>query len=225
MRFPWQLLMTTVFLTACTSMCGVNRSSMTPEQVVEAYLDVALNMTDVDQRDLLLDYTTGNLKAAIEGATPDTIRTAYVDRKYKILNYSVVERRDRTPRETEVSFQLTYNDLGTEGKAATDAPKVTTENTVSVVKENGVWLIKDVLGHKTSIDFPISEESKITAKPGPGTDDEETAPPPEEDAAPAVDAGEEQGAPADGAADAGAPAGGAQPEQGGGNGGGADQSG
>ncbi len=173
-RKYWPLLSTALLVTGCTSMCGVKRSSMTPEQVVEAYLEVALNMNDVAERDNLVEYTTGNLKAAIESASPETIKVAYVDRKYQILNYSVVERRDRTPRETEITFQLTYNDLGVNaGATVKDAPKVTTENTVAVVKENGLWMIRDVLGNKTSIDFPVSEESKITAKPGPGIDEEE----------------------------------------------------
>jgi hypothetical protein len=171
LKFPRALLAVALFLTGCTSQCGGNRGNLSPEQVVEGYLDVALNMTEVSQRDKLLDYTTGNLKAAIEAATPETIKTAYVDRKYKIISYSVVERRDRTPRETEITFQLTYNDLGPEGKDPANAPKVTTENTVSVVREKGAWLIKDVLGNKTAIDFPVSEESKITAKPGPGIDE------------------------------------------------------
>ncbi len=172
-RFPiWQLLLTGLVLTGCTSQCGSNRGNLSPEQVVEGYLDVALNMTEVAQRDRLIEFTTGNLKAAIEAAAPETIKTAYVDRKYKIISYSVVERRDRTPRETEITFQLTYNDLGPEGKDPSVAPKVTTENTVSVVREKGAWLIKDVLGNKTAIDFPVSEESKITAKPGPGIDED-----------------------------------------------------
>ena len=47
-----------------------------------------------------------------------------------------------------------------------NAPKVTTENTVGVVRENGYWLIRDVLGNKTAIDFPVAPESRIEAKPG-----------------------------------------------------------
>ena len=172
-RFPWRLILVTVFITGCTNMCGVKRAAMTPEQVVEAYLNVALNMKELSERENLLGYTTGNLKQAIESASAETIRTAYIDRRYQILNYSVVERRDRTPRETEITFQLTYNDLGVDGKAPQDAPKVTTENTVAVVKTNGMWMIRDVMGNKTAIDFPISDESKITAKPGPGIDDPE----------------------------------------------------
>lgn len=179
MKFPWTLILTALAITGCTSMCGGgDRKTLSPEQVVEAYLDVALNMKSIDEREQLLEYTTGNLKSAIEAATPETIKTAYVDRRYNLLNYSVVERRDRTPRETEVTFQLTYNDLGVDGKNNKDPAKVTTENTVSVVREKGVWYIRDVLGNKTTIDFPVSEESRITAKPG-APPSKETEPEPE----------------------------------------------
>jgi hypothetical protein len=165
------LILSCVFITGCTSFCGSKRADLTPEQVVEKYLDISLNMKDVAQKDELLEYATGNLKNAIESSTPEVIKAAYIDRRYNMQTYSVVERRDRTPRETEITFQLTYNDLGTDDKIdAKEAPKVTTENSVSVVKENGIWLIRDVLGNKTSIDFPVSEESRITAKPGVITD-------------------------------------------------------
>ena len=180
--FPLRLLVVALMITGCTNMCGVKRAAMTPEQVVEGYLNVALNMKDVSERDKLMEYTTGNLRHAIESASVDTIKTAYIDRRYQILNYSVVERKDRTPRETEISFQLTYNDLGVENATPQDAPKVTTENTVSVIKANGLWMIRDVLGNKTSIDFPVSAESRISAKPGPGIDEPTPPPPPEEPA-------------------------------------------
>lgn len=180
-RFPWQLLAWSLLLTGCTRFCsGSARKDLTPEQVVEAYLDVALNMKNVDEREKLLQYTTGNLKSAITAATPETIKAAYVDRRYSLLNYSVVERRDRTPREIEVTFQLSYKEFGADGKAGQDAAKVTTENTVSVIREQGMWYIRDVLGNKTAIDFPVSEESKITAKPGkPSSEPEPEAPPQE----------------------------------------------
>lgn len=186
-RISWRLALTLATITGCTNTCGVNRSSMSPEQVVEAYLDKALNMKDVSERDQLVEYTTGTLKAAIESASPETIKGAYVERAYKLENYSVVERRDRTPRETEITFQLTYLDMTPASKDPAESPQVTTENTVSLVKESGIWLIRDVVGNKTSIDFPVSEESKITAKAGEvstmdeendAQDIQEDAPPP-----------------------------------------------
>lgn len=162
---PWKLIASALFLTSCTTMCGVNRAEMSAEQVVEAYLDVALNMQSIDQRDQLLELTTGTLSAAIAGASDDSIQKAYVDRKYNLKKYSLIERRDRTPRETEITYELTYNELSGETDV-NSAPVVTTENTVAVVKEKGSWFIRDVLGNRTSIEFPVTELNTISVKPG-----------------------------------------------------------
>ena len=41
------------------------------------------------------------------------------------------------------------------------AASITTENTVSMIREDHKWYIKEVVGNKTSIDFPISDLSII----------------------------------------------------------------
>ncbi len=166
LRFPINVILSTFFIVGCARMCGVNHENMTAEQVVEAYLEVALNMTDVSQKQELLTYTTGELNAAIAGATEDSIRKAYIDRKYDLKKFSLIERRDRTPRETEITFSLEYKELESRNGAKPDqAATVTTENTVAVIKDKGLWKIFDVLGNKTSIEFPVTEFSKITASP------------------------------------------------------------
>jgi hypothetical protein len=135
---------------------------MTPEEVVQTYLDFSLNMTSLDQKPALLNLTTGNLRDALEQASDEVITSAFINKNYHLESYSVVERRDRTPRETEITFLLTYRDLG-EGRqlAADEAPQVKTENTVSVVRYKGAWAIRDVLGKSTTIDFPLSQGSEI----------------------------------------------------------------
>lgn len=141
--------------TSCVRGCKAGREDMSPEQVVEAYLDTALNMTDVSQRFQLLQYTTGPLKAALANANDEVLKAAYIDKKYKVERFSIVERRNRTPLVVEVAFRIVFQDL-TQAPAGTkpeDVAKVTTENTVSVVKEKRVWLIRDIIGAKTAIDF------------------------------------------------------------------------
>ncbi len=174
-------------LAGCSKMCGSSRDAMTPEQVVQRYLDISLNMTKVEQKKDLMKLTTGNLKNALVQAPDDIITQAFIKQNYKLERYSVVERRDRTPRETEITFLLTYRNLGPDKSANPEtAPKTTTENTLSVVKEDGAWYIRDVIGKKTSIDFLLDEEVK--AAPGPGIDEPvpaDEAPPPDDEAAPA----------------------------------------
>lgn len=151
------------FISSCTKSC---ESELTPEAVVERYLEVALNMTEIQEKQNLLQITTGALKAAISSASEEVIRQAYINRAYKMQSYSVVERRDRTPRETEITFMLSYRDLGEKSARSAEAESatITTENTVVVVREDDRWLIREVLGHKTTIDFPVSADSQITAR-------------------------------------------------------------
>ena len=163
------LLFIALVITSCTRSCGSERQAMAPEKVVESYLNKALNMKQVSEREDLVLYTTGRLKDAINAASEDTIMNAYIRRHYEIESYAVIERRDRTPRETEITFRLKYKDLGIADQRPTDinsAPTVQTENTVALIKEKGAWFIRDVVGAKTSIDFPVSQESEIKAKPG-----------------------------------------------------------
>ena len=155
-------------LAGCTKFCGMTHKDMTPDQVVETYLNVAFNMKDASERERLASLTTGKLRQAIDSAPEDVITAAYVDRRYAIKSYSVIERRDRTPRETEITFRLVYSDMGSASAplAADSAPLVTTDNTVNVIRDKGTWYIQDVVGSKTAIDFPLSADGRIEAKPG-----------------------------------------------------------
>ena len=95
-------------------------------------------MTEIGQKQELLKLTTGNLKSALEGASDEVVSSAFIKQNFKLDRYSVVERRDRTPRETEITFYLSYRNLGTDKALKLEnAPQTTTENTVSVVKRDG----------------------------------------------------------------------------------------
>jgi hypothetical protein len=142
---------------------------MSPERIVESYLNVALNVNTLSDRERLLQYTTGRLKDALTAASDEVFTQAYIKRHYDLMSYAVVQRNDRTSRETEITYKLVYKDLGVSESRPADAsqaPTITTENTVALIKEKGAWFIRDVLGAKSTIDFPITQDSMITAKPG-----------------------------------------------------------
>lgn len=157
-----------VMFSGCTKMCAKQHRDMSPEEVVETYLNTALNMTNLEEREDLLNLTTDTLKADIAGASEQSIREAYIDRHYRVERYSVVQRRDRTPRETEITFELQFQDLGADSKQnLAKVPVTTVEKTVSVIRENQLWLISKVVGNKTSIEFPIDTELTITPDEAP----------------------------------------------------------
>lgn len=156
-------LIAMLVLAGCQQMCSGDRMAMTPEQVVETYLSESLNMTTLADKETLLALTTGNLNAAIREASDEYLKKAFIDRKYDVKNFTIMERRDRTPRETEITFTLSFQNPK-KGLAAKALPTTSTENTVALIKEKGAWWIRDVVGKKTTIDFPVNDEDVIRPK-------------------------------------------------------------
>lgn len=141
-------------LTGCVKMCSVTRDDMSPQQVVEAYLEIAFNMEKVDQRRILLDYTTGDLEASISMASLTMIEELYIKPQYKIENLYIAEPQYRTPVECEVSYTLTYKEL-MDLEGLTDKTVTTTQNIVSLVQLKEKWYIQGVIDKKSSVEFPL----------------------------------------------------------------------
>lgn len=163
MNFAKILLLATV-MTACFAWCKPERESMTAVQVLKRYVEVSTSMTDLEQRETLLAYTGGALRAALEGATDEEITQDFIARKFDLDSFAIVTRRDRTPREVEITFRISYydrKDLAPED----EPPLVATTNTVTLFKENNMWSITDVIGHEdTEIHFGVTTDSHIRAK-------------------------------------------------------------
>lgn len=149
-------------VTACVSWCETSREDLTPLEVLERYIEISTSMTDVEQRETLLSYTAGNLRASIEGATEQAIRKAFIERKYSLDSFSLVSQRDRTPRETEITFYISYYDH--QGIEEGEEPTlVALKNTVTLFRENEMWSITDVHGvEDTELHFGVTKDSQIT---------------------------------------------------------------
>lgn len=160
MRFSLRTIFLFLALVGCERGC-VSRSEMSAEQVVEAYLNAALNMEKLEQKQNLMSFATGALKDAIAGASDETIKAAYIDKRYSLQRFALLSRLDRTPREVEVRYHLAYKEFPEGTQDENQAVDVQTENTIVAVREDGVWYIRDVLNAQTSFDFPTQ---KITAK-------------------------------------------------------------
>ncbi len=154
-------------LTFCTKMCSEDRRTMSAEQVLEAYLEIAFNMKEVQQKHLLMAYTTGSLKDSIAGANDATIKQAYIDPRYKLEQFSIIERKDQTPKETEITYLLKYKELPNAGADAAQSADVSTENTVGLIREKEGWYIQSVLGNKSSIEFPLAASPVINPQAAP----------------------------------------------------------
>ena len=144
--------------------CEPDREDMSALEVLERYIEMSTSIDDVSQREILLSLTSGALRAALEGATDEAIKEAYIDRKIELDNYSVISERKRTPREVEITFQISYFDRSNMEEG--DPPLVSAKNTVKIFKENEIWSVVDVIGSgDTEVTFGVTPDSIIKATP------------------------------------------------------------
>lgn len=182
-----------VFVSGCQRGCTKTHSEMSPEEVVEAYLDASLQVSSLEEKEKIMSFTTGNLKRTIAQSSDEEFRESYIDREIVLEAYSVVQSRQRTPRETEITYELKFKNLleaevSPDGEYVFDdagnkkfkkyqkdeAAIISSENTVSVVRENRLWLIRDVIGNKFAMEFPLTDTSVIAGPcKNPTTDDAE----------------------------------------------------
>ncbi|MCY4380300.1 MAG: hypothetical protein OXC40_01850 [Proteobacteria bacterium] len=166
-----------LMVAGCTTMCEKPHENMTAEEVVEAYLSHAFNMNSVDDVTKLISYTSGNLKQALEEADASTIDQIFVQKKYKVDRFSFLERKDLTPREVVITYDLSYEELPVTGEKEdqisldsnnmsnnsetpenTSQAKISIENSLNLIRKEGAWFITDVIDGQTSIDFFTPEE-------------------------------------------------------------------
>lgn len=137
----------------CASMCKKSHKDMTAEEVVEAYLEVAFNLNSIDDLTRLIAYASGNLKQALEEADAATVDRIFIARRYDVIRFSFIERKDHTPREVQITYELEYQELSNEDQAV-----MTIKNSLNLFRKDGAWFITDVIGGETSIDFLIADE-------------------------------------------------------------------
>ena len=160
-KFKWKTILISFFITSCTTLCEKRHEDLSAEEVVKIYLNTALSMTRLEERNILLDLTKGRLNQAIATATDETIKEAYLKKIQVLEKFQIIETNQKTPRESEITFQLIYKEPFKGKQEKKELVRITTQNTVLMIKEDKKWFIREVVGNKTSIDFPVSELSII----------------------------------------------------------------
>lgn len=161
LRAPIRCILLFLAVSACTPMCQKRHEDMSSEEVLKKYLDIAFNMNNLNQKDELLNYTTGELKSALAGADSETIKAAYLDKKFQLLSFAIVQREDFTPRESKITYLLKFRETTTNPPDFSQAPLITNENTVTMIREDNKWLINQVVGSESTFDFPLMDDGKI----------------------------------------------------------------
>jgi hypothetical protein len=147
------LLLLTGMLLGCGIGSCTKRQDIPPEDQLHTYITRAVNIVDAAQRKDLVDMSTGPLKSALVGASEETFRRAYIERKYDFRGFEIIGRKDVEDRkETLIDFKLIYKSYlpGEEPKLI---PVTETTNRATLIYEHGRWAIAKVESLETNFEW------------------------------------------------------------------------
>lgn len=139
----------------CTMRSCSAKKDISPEEQLHSYINTAVNVTSLDEKEKLVELTTGELRRAISAASDEAFTKAYIDKKYDFRGFEIVERRDIEPdQQIELDFRLNYKSW-VSGEEPELVPFVETLNRAELVYEHGRWVLSNVQSLETSFDWDV----------------------------------------------------------------------
>ena len=132
-------------LSACTS---GGEAGGDPKKRLTEYISKSFSVKSLEDRDKLAEFLTGDAKIRLVAWSEDQFRSAFIDSKREFIKLVVKEIKATSPRETDITYELTYLDQS-RGKDA----KVTNKKLAQLVQNDGRWYIAGVHNIKELVEY------------------------------------------------------------------------
>jgi hypothetical protein len=142
---------------------------ISPEDQLHSYITTAVNVTKPEQKEDLLNLTSGPLRAALVNTTPESFKKAYIDKKFDFKTFEIINRKEgASSKEVLIEFRLKYKSWNA-GENSERMPIVETTNRATMFYEKGQWNIYRVESQGTNFDWeiglPLDDVSSAGVKP------------------------------------------------------------
>lgn len=139
------MLVVSVALAGCTSKPSGQGD---PKKRLNEYISRTFNIKSVGDRAALMTYLTGEAKNRLAVWSDEQFREVFIDSKREFAKLVFVEAKSVSPKEMNITYELTYVD-----KAKGSGAKITNKKLCTLVEEQGIWLIKDVRNIKELVEY------------------------------------------------------------------------
>lgn len=164
--FASSLLMMGCSMQRCSS-----KKDVPPEDQLHAYISRAVDITRPEQRQELVDLTTGSLRAALINATDDSFKRAYIEKRYDFKNFEISERKEIEPgKRVEIIFKLVYKSWNA-GESPDRIPLTSTSNRATLDYDHGQWALSNVESLNTAMDWEVGLPMGDVSTSGVSPDD------------------------------------------------------
>ena len=138
-------LLGAVLLTSCSSS---RRGGEDPKSRLQDYISHSFAVTGAQDRESLSRFLTGPAKTRLAAWSDDQFRSVFLDNKRQFIKLSVSEIRNLSPKQVNITYELTYLDQS-KGHDA----KVTHKKLAQLTQESNQWFISEVRNMKELIEY------------------------------------------------------------------------
>ncbi|MBI4925573.1 MAG: hypothetical protein HY843_06575 [Bdellovibrio sp.] len=138
-------LVLTFWISACTEK---KEEPNSPQSRLKEYISKSFDTKTGEDRNVLMNYLTGQAKIRLSSWTHEQFRQAFIETKRKFIKLSFVEAKNLSPKEINITYELSYLDES-KGKNA----KIINKKSCQMIEEGGKWYISDVRNIKELIEY------------------------------------------------------------------------
>ena len=144
------LVLFAVLLGSCTR--GINFST-NPQDRLKDYISKSFSVKQPSDRNGLMAYLTGDVKARLEGWSEDQFKEAFIDSNREFGRLSFKEVKIISPSEVQITYELSFMDQGRRYDSRKHQAKVTNKKLCQMVLVKDVWMIADVRNIKELVEY------------------------------------------------------------------------
>jgi hypothetical protein len=147
------LIASFVLLGACGPTLCSKRSDIPPENQLHRYIELAVNITRMEQREELESLTTGEFRDQLSSASPEAFKRSYLDRRYDFEDFEVTDKRVVRPdKEVHLEYRVKFRSWYS-GEEKTRAPQQDIKSLAVMNYTNGQWAIASIRPLDSTFNF------------------------------------------------------------------------
>lgn len=120
---------------------GGSRVDVAAEEQLRSYIDLAVNITRIEQREELESLTTGDFRDRLTSASPEAFKKSYLDRRYEFEVFEIISKNEvEANRETQLEYRVKFRTWLT-GEDKARAPVQELKSIATMLYTKGQWAI------------------------------------------------------------------------------------
>lgn len=145
--FSWTrllILLGAVLFVGCGPVrCG-KREDVAAEEQLRNYIDLAVNITRMDQREELESFTTGEFRDQLTSSSVEAFKKSYLERRYVFEVFEVTNKTEvEAGREVQLEYRVKFRSWLT-GEDKARAPVQEVSSIATMKYTNGHWAIASI---------------------------------------------------------------------------------